>query len=78
MSKDSGANRIVVVEVTQAGKYKGQLGYPYCPLFPIKQRDLEKFVESRMPDIKGKKYNIDFIKSMEEKEYKRYKIYRKD
>ena len=71
-------NKILVIEITYQGMYKGQLGYEFCPLFPIDSRKLERFVESKMPTLKGKLYNIDFITTLDIKDYKKYKVYRKN
>lgn len=37
-------------------KYK----YKYNPLFPIEEEELRKFVEERLPTLKGKNFKILF------------------
>lgn len=34
--------------------------YQYCPLFPIDEQELEKFVIDRLPTLKGKDFKILF------------------
>lgn len=34
--------------------------YKYNPLFPIEEEELRKFVEERLPTLKGKKFKILF------------------
>ena len=35
-------------------------GVKRCPLFPITEEELAKFVEEKRPSLKGKNYNIAF------------------
>lgn len=34
--------------------------FKYNPLFPIEEEELRKFVEERLPTLKGKKFKILF------------------
>lgn len=35
------------------------LEYKYCPLFPVTVKELEEFVFSKRPTLRGKKFNIE-------------------
>lgn len=50
----------LVFDVMLNGRFICTLKYDYCPLFPITEGELSKFVESKRPTLKGKKYNIVF------------------
>jgi len=32
----------------------------YCPLFPLTEKEICDFIESKRPTLKGKKYHIAF------------------
>ena len=42
------------------GRFICTLRYKYCALFPIDFEDLEKFILSKRPYLKGKDYRIAF------------------
>lgn len=54
------ANKSVYLDIMLKGRFIKQLRYEYCPIFDVKAKDLKKFVESKMPSLKGKGYNINF------------------
>ncbi len=47
-------------DVMLNGRFVCSLKYQYCPMFPITEEELSRFVESKRPSLKGKKYNIAF------------------
>lgn len=42
------------------GRFICTLKYKYCALFPIDFEDLEKFILSKKPSLKGKDFRIMF------------------
>lgn len=51
---------VISFDVMLNGRFVCSLKYQYCSLFPITEEELSKFVESKRPSLKGKKYNIAF------------------
>ena len=49
-----------VFDVMLNGRFVCTLKYKYCALFPIDFEDLEKFILSKKPYLKGKDYRIAF------------------
>ena len=70
-------NRVFVFDVTYNGEYKGQLGFEYCPLFPVDSRDIHNFVEKKIPSVKGLKFRVEPVLTIEADKYRKYKVYRK-
>ena len=70
-------NRVFVFDVTHKGEYKGQLGFEYCPLFPITEEEIRGFVEKKIPSLNGKEIKIEPILTIEVNKYRKYKVYRK-
>lgn len=50
----------LIFDVMLNGRFIYTLKYRYCPLFPITQKEIAKFVEEKRPSLKGKNYNIAF------------------
>ena len=69
---------IVVVDVTLDGKFIGQVGFPFNPLFPIEEESLKGFIEEKYPKLKGEDYKVDFVVDMKATEYNPKKMYKKD
>lgn len=40
-------------------RYVCTMKYRYCPLFPVDARELEDYVTSRRPSLKGKPFRIE-------------------
>ena len=49
-----------VFDVMLDGRFVHTFRYQYCPLFPIDEQELEKFVTDRLPTLKGKDFKIVF------------------
>lgn len=49
----------LVFDVMLYGRYVCTLKYRYCPLFPVDARELEDYVTSRRPSLKGKPFRIE-------------------
>lgn len=49
-----------VFDVMLDGRFVCTLKYEYCALFPIDFEDLEKFIFSKKPSLKGKDFRIAF------------------
>lgn len=49
-----------VFDVMLNGRFICTLAFEYCPLFPIKYEDLEKFILKKRPTLKGTNYKIAF------------------
>lgn len=47
-------------DVMLDGRFVHTFRYQYCPLFPIDEQELEKFVTDRLPTLKGKDFKIVF------------------
>lgn len=52
--------KTLIFDVMLKGRYVCTLKYRYCPLWPIEEKELTDFVESKRPTLKGKPYNIAF------------------
>lgn len=46
--------KTLVFDVMLDGRFVHTFRYQYCPLFPIDEEELEKFVTDRLPTLKGK------------------------
>lgn len=53
--------KTLVFDVMLDGRFVHTFRYQYCPLFPIDEQELEKFVTDRLPTLKGKDLNIPMI-----------------
>lgn len=51
---------VVYIDIMLGGRFYKQLAYEYCPLWPVKEKEVKTFIESRCPSLKGRKYNISF------------------
>lgn len=49
-----------VFDVMLNGRFICTLAFEYCPLFPIKYEELEKFILKKRPTLKGTNYKIAF------------------
>lgn len=47
-------------DVMLNGRFVCTLKYRFCPLFPITEEELAKFIETKRPYLKGKDYRIAF------------------
>lgn len=45
-------------DVMLGDRFVCTLHYKYCPLFPIDFKDLERFILSKRPTLRNKKYTI--------------------
>lgn len=52
--------KTLVFDVMLDGRFVHTFRYQYCPLFPIDEEELEKFVTDRLPTLKGKDFKIVF------------------
>lgn len=50
----------VYLDIMLGGRFYCQLRYEYCPLFPVEERDVEDYVLSKRPSLKGKNFIINF------------------
>lgn len=48
------AKSVLFVDVMNAGRYVCTIKYEYCPLFAIKIEELEEYVYSQRPSLRGK------------------------
>ena len=48
----------LIFDVMLNGRFVCTLKYRFCPLFPITEEALAKFVEEKRPSLKGKNYKI--------------------
>ena len=48
----------LIFDVMLNGRFVCTLKYRFCPLFPITEEELAKFVEEKRPSLKGKNYKI--------------------
>jgi hypothetical protein len=69
---------VLVIDITLDGKFIKQLGFPFCPLFPIGEEEIRGFVEDNIPTLKGKDFKVRFVKSMKKGEYNNKRLYRKE
>lgn len=46
--------KTLVFDVMLDGRFVHTFRYRYCPLFPIDEQELEKFVTDRLPTLKRK------------------------
>lgn len=51
--------KTLVFDVMLDGRFVHTFRYQYCPLFPIDEQELEKFVTDRLPTLKGKDFKIN-------------------
>ena len=47
-----------IFDVMLNGRYVCTLKYRFCPLIPITEEELAKFIEEERPSLKGKNYKI--------------------
>ena len=66
----------LIFDVMLNGRFVCTLKYRFCPLFPITEEELAKFVEEKRPSLKGKNYKdgkafFDLVSQMRtmQKEY---------
>lgn len=52
--------KTLIFDVMLDGRFVRTFRYQYCPLFPIDEQELEKFVTDRLPTLKGKDFKIVF------------------
>lgn len=52
--------KTLIFDVMLNEQYIHTFKYRYNPLFPIEEEELRKFVEERLPTLKGKKFKILF------------------
>lgn len=60
MKKQNKANSVLKFDVMLNDKFIKTLEYKYCPLFPIEEGELNKFVLKKLPTLKGKDFKIAF------------------
>ena len=53
-------NKKIYLDIMLNGRFFCQMPYEYCPLFPIKEKEVQQFVEKKRPSLKGKDYSINF------------------
>ena len=52
--------KTLTFDVMLHDRYVCTMKYEYCPLLPLSIRELESFVTSRRPFLKGKPFRIEF------------------
>lgn len=52
--------KTLTFDVMLHDRYVCTMKYRYCPLFMIDVRELENYVTSRRPSLKGKPFRIEF------------------
>lgn len=52
--------KTLIFDVMLNEQYIHTFKYKYNPLFPIEEEELRKFVEERLPTLKGKNFKILF------------------
>lgn len=52
--------KVLFLDIMLNGRFVCTLKYKYCPLFLINYVDLEKFVLSKRPSLRGKPFEIMF------------------
>ena len=60
MDKSEQDMKTLVFDVMLDGRFIHTFRYQYCPLFPIDEQELEKFVTDRLPTLKSKDFKIVF------------------
>ena len=50
----------IYLDIMIGDKFYQQLPMQYCPLFPIEEEDVVKFVLDRLPSLKNKRFTINF------------------
>lgn len=48
----------ITFDVMLNDRFIRTLRTPFCPLFPIEEREFKRFVEQKLPTLKGKDYKI--------------------
>ena len=50
--------KYLIFDVMLNERFVCTLKYRFCPLFPITEEELAKFIEEKRPSLKGKNYKI--------------------
>ena len=61
MDKSEQDMKTLVFDVMLDGRFIHTFRYQYCPLFPIDEEELEKFVTDSLPTLNGKDFEILFL-----------------
>jgi hypothetical protein len=51
---------VLVLDIMLNGSFICQMKMPHCPLFPVDEREVNKFVTDRKPSLKGKAFKVEF------------------
>lgn len=64
--------KTLIFDVMLNEQYIHTFKYKYNPLFPIEEEELRKFVEERLPTLKGKSFKILFYEqALNEKNFRK-------
>lgn len=53
------AYKVMSFDVMSGDRFVCTLEYKYCPLFPVTVKELEDFVISKRPTLRGQKFKIE-------------------
>lgn len=52
--------KIITFDIMLGGRFVYTMRMPFCPLFPLTTEEIQSFVESKRPSLRGKDYKIAF------------------
>ena len=52
--------KMLTLDIMLNGMFVCQMKMPHCPLFPLDEKEVSKFVTDKRPSLKGKPFNIEF------------------
>lgn len=50
----------LVLDIMIKGTFICQIQMPYCPLFPLDEKEVSDYVTEKRPSLKGKDFTIEF------------------
>lgn len=50
----------IAFDIMLGGRFVCSMRMPFCPLFPLTIEEIQSFVESKRPSLRGKDYKIAF------------------
>jgi len=50
----------ITFDIMLGGRFVCTMRMPFCPLFPLTTEEIQSFVESKRPSLRGKDYKIAF------------------
>lgn len=52
--------KTIIFDIMLGGRFVCTMCMLFCPLFPLTTEEIQSFVESKRPSLKGKDYKIIF------------------